>query len=1139
MLAALLLPASLAAQSAVVLSEPFAYSDGLLTEATDQWRNRVGQPPITVLDNRVLLAPAPSEVAGYLTANLPSDITAGPVYASFEVRLPTLPEAASAARPILSFTDRSGAFGRAFVMLDASPAGWRLGLANSLTSTITWAATVFPAGTAQRVSVGYDTTTALTRLWLGESPIPGLPAASFTGTARSMGRVALHSPATDSPVVPELSRLQVATSLTLAQNEPVATAVLPPAGKFLLFLLIGQSNMSGRGVAEPADTLLDNRILVYDEARTWQVARHPLHFDGSIAAVGPGLEFARQLLRTLPPDVSIGLIPASQGGTSIISWGKSYAGSFTYYGGQYLYPHALGRAREAAAFGTMMGVLWNQGEADASAAEGNGGSTYRTRLHALVSDLRADLGVPALPFVAATLGPWRAGSDAINSVFLQLPGAISNTGVVNTLDPTEVPFLNNKPDDPTHYDAASARHLGGLYAAQMRPLIEVDPAYNVLRTNLTRLGNEDLTLDFNTTGALSRARLGETDLLADAALGQWQREPNTGAVVEPLEITANPPLSLKWRSPRAMAAWTAGAEGHGLVAANNDLNPARWSTPLRASVVTAVRRASGAWATVAAIAPGESISEVLLTSPDGRRAHLRGDLQRSPEAAAADRFTVDLVLAPRAVAAWDLTAGSFPLTSPTPYAVFQRRIAAWGRVPFAGLAPVGSTRVELVAAEGATVPGGTLPEPLIIPTDPATGAFARTVVWPAGGWFRARLRAYAADGSLLAERAVPPFGVGEVFVLAGQSNSTNSGEARIRPASGLVSTFSGNSWRLADDPQPGSHDNGDGGSFHPAMGDALVARFGVPVGIASSGQSASAVRHWARDYAPNFVSNTFLNGLYAWTHFRLAQFGPGGVRGLLWHQGESDSSQGQNNNPADEQTYYLALRSLLLDLRADLGWDLPAYTAKASLWPVSNAVYGGDPYIRAAQQRIWDDGLAFPGADSDTLGLPFRESTASNASRVHFNADGLRAHGSLWATAIGDRLAVTLAAENDTLDTDADGLPDTWERLHLLDPATALAPTTDTDGDGRPDLVEYLAGTDPRDPTSRAELWTATPTATDWHLTFRRTPGWTTVLETSPTPAGPWTATQSWPAPVVATEETFTLPIPSTSQFHRLRFGRE
>ncbi len=49
-------------------------------------------------------------------------------------------------------------------------------------------------------------------------------------------------------------------------------------------------------------------------------------------------------------------------------------------------------------------------------------------------------------------------------------------------------------------------------------------------------------------------------------------------------------------------------------------------------------------------------------------------------------------------------------------------------------------------------------------------------------------------------------------------------------------------------------------------------------------------------------------------------------------------------------------------------------------------------------------------------------------------------------------------------DTDADGLPDDWERIYFQD--LTHGPNEDADGDGASNLVEWKAGTNPIDPQS-------------------------------------------------------------------------
>ncbi len=59
---------------------------------------------------------------------------------------------------------------------------------------------------------------------------------------------------------------------------------------------------------------------------------------------------------------------------------------------------------------------------------------------------------------------------------------------------------------------------------------------------------------------------------------------------------------------------------------------------------------------------------------------------------------------------------------------------------------------------------------------------------------------------------------------------------------------------------------------------------------------------------------------------------------------------------------------------------------------------------------------------------------------------------------------------NAVTDSDGDGLPDTWESAHGLDPRNPADATADPDGDGLTNLEEFQAGTDPRNSASTLRL---------------------------------------------------------------------
>jgi len=235
---------------------------------------------------------------------------------------------------------------------------------------------------------------------------------------------------------------------------------LPPQERFHLYLLIGQSNMAGRGKLSPEYAVSSERILKFSEENTWVEATEPLHFDKpTIAGAGLGTSFARAMADA-NPNVTVGLIPCAVGGTPLERWCK---------GGD-LYQKALARARLAMKNGTLKGILWHQGEGDSGTEEK--ARSYGERLAKMITDLRADLGAGDVPFVAGKLGEFlkrqtKSGSRSfwpvVNEQIALLPQRVPRAAVV------ESKGLKHKGDD-VHFDTPSLREFGKRYAAAMRRL---------------------------------------------------------------------------------------------------------------------------------------------------------------------------------------------------------------------------------------------------------------------------------------------------------------------------------------------------------------------------------------------------------------------------------------------------------------------------------------------------------------------------------------------------------------------------------------------------------------------------------------------------------------------------------------------
>lgn len=185
------------------------------------------------------------------------------------------------------------------------------------------------------------------------------------------------------------------------------------------------------------------------------------------------------------------------------------------------------------------------------------------------------------------------------------------------------------------------------------------------------------------------------------------------------------------------------------------------------------------------------------------------------------------------------SASTLVLSAPLNYQVVQRKTKSRGSIPVAGNLDISHGETGLMQAR-LVLNGHESSWRKLSPTFQGS-AFRATLDVPAGGWSRLEVRVLR-EKAVVAEAAVEHVGVGEVFVVAGQSNSANHGEEKQSTQTGKVATFDGTHWQLSNDPQPGA--SGGGGSFLPPFGDRIAEQFNVPVGFVSCGIGATSVREW-------------------------------------------------------------------------------------------------------------------------------------------------------------------------------------------------------------------------------------------------------------------------------------------------------
>ena len=288
----------------------------------------------------------------------------------------------------------------------------------------------------------------------------------------------------------------------------LATAASAQSPKFHVFLLIGQSNMEGVPLPQAIDNVTDPRILAlaYNNctwtvpAHTygqWYLAKPPLH--SCYLGVGPGDYFAKTLLPNLPAGDSIGLVPCAIAGVDIDFFRKGIVSArrsqFTIPPDNLdssAYDFVLRRARMAQQRGVIDGIIFHQGESDV------GSPTWLTKVKEMVTDLRTDLSLPNLPFVAGELA-YDGCRSTHNSIIAHIPDTISNSAVVSAaLDSSiywssGVPGLGLYQTDHlnAHFNLEAQRELGRRYAEKMMPLL---PAGMVMAKGVASKGHAELEI---------------------------------------------------------------------------------------------------------------------------------------------------------------------------------------------------------------------------------------------------------------------------------------------------------------------------------------------------------------------------------------------------------------------------------------------------------------------------------------------------------------------------------------------------------------------------------------------------------------------------------------------------------------------
>jgi hypothetical protein len=258
--------------------------------------------------------------------------------------------------------------------------------------------------------------------------------------------------------------------------------------------------------------------------------------------------------------------------------------------------------------------------------------------------------------------------------------------------------------------------------------------------------------------------------------------------------------------------------------------------------------------------------------------------------------------------------------------------------------------------EGATIIGTRLSAKILLPA----------------GWYRLEVRRVGTADPIA---VVQPFGIGEIFLIAGQSYAAGANHELLQVTDHLSRVVAldldHGAWHIANDPLPGV---GAEGTIWPAFGSNLAPLLNVPVAVVDVAVGGTASREW-------MPGETLYRRLVRAGKF-VHRF-----RAVLWQQGESDVV----GNTSTEK-YVANLRKIRESAGAEWEFEAPWLLAKSTYHPAAYNNPEGEARIRDAIDILWHTPGFLPGPDTDILG-------GENRLR-HFTGIGQRRAALMWTTAV-------------------------------------------------------------------------------------------------------------------------------------------
>ncbi len=238
----------------------------------------------------------------------------------------------------------------------------------------------------------------------------------------------------------------------------ICRTLIVNAQDFDVYLMIGQSNMAGRGSLVSDDLKPMDGVWLLNPEGNIEPASCPMNKYSSIRKgmnmqkMSPSANFGKILHQKTGRNIL--LVVNARGGSKIGEWKKGNEQT-------HFYSEAVRRTQEAMKYGKLKGIIWHQGESDSEHPEG-----YISQLIALVNHFRTDFHNPDLPFVAGEIAQWLQEAKTFNPIIQSVPAVIEHSDYVTSVGAEPLKDYS----DP-HFNRSGSNLLGKRYAEKILQMV--------------------------------------------------------------------------------------------------------------------------------------------------------------------------------------------------------------------------------------------------------------------------------------------------------------------------------------------------------------------------------------------------------------------------------------------------------------------------------------------------------------------------------------------------------------------------------------------------------------------------------------------------------------------------------------------